>query len=144
MLRIASAWSLHFCARLAVSPAWDRFGAFMTPRVWCGVEQSLWSISVGAHGREKDEKERRRLERLQPRVLLALYSKVDLLLACDKPIFDLPTIQERVKLFSRELEPGYGLSLPLANERALADAAQYLCDNNHTITAFLTSVRPDY
>ena len=54
------------------------------------------------HGREKDKKECKRLEKLEPRVL-ALYSKVDSLLACQKPISELP-IQERLKLHSRELE----------------------------------------
>ena len=70
------------------------------------------------HGREKDEKERKRLEKLQPRVL-ALYSKVDLLLACDKPIFELP-IQEWLKLHSRELETWVQLvKIPLSNEHSL-------------------------
>ena len=56
------------------------------------------------HGREKDKKERNRLKKLQPRSILTLYSKVDLLPAYDKPpIFKLP-IQERLKLHGRELE----------------------------------------
>ena len=58
--------------------------------------QELWLARKNddLHGCEKDEKERKRLEKLQPRVL-TLYPKVVLLLACcDKPIFELP-IQER-------------------------------------------------
>ena len=73
------------------------------PRTDDGV--NLWlARNDNLHSREKDEKERKRLEKLPPRVF-ALYSKVDLLLlACDKPrIFELP-IQERLKLHSRELE----------------------------------------
>ena len=87
------------------------------------------------HGREKDEKERKELEKLHLKVLL-LYSKVNLLLDCAKPIFELP-IQERLKLHSRELETWVRLVTPTI-KRALADAAQYLRDTNHTITAFLT------
>ena len=43
----------------------------------------LWfALNDDLHGRENSEKEGERLEKLHPRVL-ALYSKVDLLLACD-------------------------------------------------------------
>ena len=66
---------------------------------------------------------------------------MDLLLACDKPIFELP-IQERMELHIRELETWVHLVAPTV-KRALADAAQYLHDTNHIITAFLTPPRPD-
>ena len=93
------------------------------------------------HGGEKDENERKRLEKLQPQVL-TLYSKVDLLLAYDKPIFELP-IQEQVKLHRQKLETWAQLVTPSSIKRALADAAQYLLNTNHTITAFLAPARPD-
>jgi hypothetical protein len=70
-----------------------------------------------------------------------LYSKQALLLACDKPIFDLP-IHERMKLHSRELETWVRLVTPTV-KRALADADQYLRDTNYTITDFLAPARPD-
>ena len=66
---------------------------------------------------------------------------MDLLLACDKPIFELP-IQERLKLQSRELDTWVRLVTPTV-KRALADATQYLRDTIHTITDFLTPASPD-
>ena len=48
----------------------------------------LWQLYL--HGKEKDEQERKQLEKLHPRII-ALYSKVDVLLACNKPIFELPS-----------------------------------------------------
>ena len=107
--------------------------------LWTHLWQLWLARNDDLHGREKDEKERKRLKKLQP---LALYSRVDLLLACDKPtIFELP-IQERLKLYSRELEAWVRLVTPTV-KRALTDAAQYLRDANHTITAFLTPARPN-
>ena len=66
---------------------------------------------------------------------------MDLLLACDKPIFDLP-ILERMKLHSRELETWVRLVTPTV-KRALADAAQHLRETNFNITDYLTPARPD-
>ena len=66
---------------------------------------------------------------------------MDLLLACDKPIFKLP-ILEQMKLHSRELETWLQLVTPTV-KRALANAAQHLCDTNYNITDFLTPARPD-
>ena len=92
------------------------------------------------HGKEKDEQERKQLEKLYPWVI-TLYSKVDLLLACDKPIFELP-ILEWMTLHSWEIETWVRLVTPTV-KRALADAAQYLRDTNYNITDFLTPARPD-
>ena len=66
---------------------------------------------------------------------------MDLLLACDKPIFELP-ILERMKLNSREIETWVRLVTPTV-KRALADTAQYLRDTNYNITDFPTPARPD-
>ena len=46
-----------------------------------------------------------------------------------------------MKLQSRELETWARLVTPTV-KRALADAARYLRDTDHTITAFLASIRP--
>jgi hypothetical protein len=73
--------------------------------------------------------------------VLALYSKRDLLLACDKPIFDMP-IDERMKLKSGELSTWVRL-VTTTVKRAIADAEQYLRETNHSITAFLATTRPD-
>ena len=82
-------------------------------------------------------------DELHPRVI-ALYSKVDLLLACNKPIFELPSLEERMELHhdSREIETWVRLVTPTV-KRALADAALYLRDTNYNITDFLTPARPD-
>ena len=79
----------------------DRWLKIILHHIWT----HLWQLWLARnedllHGKEKDEQERKRLEKLHPRII-ALYSKVDLLLACDKPIFDLP-ILERMKLHSTE------------------------------------------
>ena len=101
----------------------------------------LWlARNEDLHGREKDEQERNRLKKLHPQVL-ALYSKVDRLLACEKPIFELP-ILEPVKLHSREIESWVQLVTQTV-KRALADNAQYFCVTNYNITDFLTPARPD-
>jgi hypothetical protein len=104
----------------------------------------LWKVWINRnddrHGGENDEKERKRIEQLRFRVL-ALYSKRDLLLACDKPIFDTP-IDERIKLKSGELSTWVRL-VTATVKRAIADAEQSLRDTNHSITAFLATARPD-
>ena len=62
---------------------------------------------------------------------------MDLLLACDKPIFELP-ILERMKLHSRELETWVQLVTPTV-KRALADAAQHLRDTDYNMFLFFLS-----
>jgi hypothetical protein len=119
----------------------DRWLKLVLHHLWTLVWQVWLARNDDLHGRRnKDEKERKRLEKLCPRVL-ALYAKQDLLLASDKPIFELP-IQERMKLHSRELETWVLLVTPTV-KRALADAEQYLGDTNYTILNFLAPARPD-
>ena len=101
--------------------------------LWTHLWQLWLARNEDLHGKEKDEQERKRLEKIHPRVT-ALYSKVDLLLACDKPIFDLP-ILERMKLHSRELETWVRLVTPTV-KRAIADAAQQLRDANRKSHSF--------
>ena len=67
---------------------------------------------------------------------------MDLLLACDKPIFELP-ILERMKLHSRELVETWVRLVTPTVKRALANAAQHPRDTNYNITGFLTPARPD-
>ena len=105
---------------------------------------SLWQVwlirNEDLHGRDKDEAERKRLEKLRPRVS-ALYATRDSLLATDKSIFDLP-MHQRLQQHSRELATWVRLVTPTV-KRALADAAQQLRNTNHTITSLLPPARPD-
>ena len=80
----------------------ERWLKLILHHLWTHLWQLWLTRNKDLHGREKDEQEGKRLEKLHPRGI-ALYFKVDLLLACDKPIFELP-ILERMKLHSRELE----------------------------------------
>jgi hypothetical protein len=104
----------------------------------------LWKVWLNRnddlHGRENDEKERKRIEQLRFSVL-ALCSERDLLLACGKPMFDMP-IDERMNLKSGELSTWVRL-VTATVKRAIADAEQHLRDTNHSITAFLAAARPD-
>jgi hypothetical protein len=93
------------------------------------------------HGHGNDEKELKRINKLRFQIH-TLYSKQPLLLACDRPIFDLP-IDERMKLKSGELTTWVKLVSTATVKRAIADAEQCLRDTNHTITTFLTPARPD-
>jgi hypothetical protein len=118
----------------------DRWLKHVLHRIWTSIWR-VWLIrNDDLHGRDKDKQERKRIAKLRPHVL-ALYSKQDLLLACDKPIFELP-IRERMKLHSRELSTWIALVTPTV-KRAAADADQYLRDTNHSIIDFLAAARPD-
>jgi hypothetical protein len=64
-----------------------------------------------------------------------LCSKQDFLLACDRPIFDMP-IDERMKLKSGELTTWVRL-VTATVKRAIADAEQHLRDTKHSIISFL-------
>ncbi len=103
----------------------ERWLKLILHHLWSQLWQ-VWLIqNADLHGREKDEKETKRLDKLRPRAI-ALYSKQALLFTCDKPIFELP-ILERLKLNSRELETWVRLVTPTV-KRALADAEQHLHD----------------
>ena len=104
----------------------------------------LWQVWLirndDLHRRDKEEKKHKRLAKQRPRIL-ALYSTKDRLLACDKPILDLP-LPDRLKLHSRELETWIRLVTPTI-KRALADADQYIRAINYAITDFLAPACPD-
>jgi hypothetical protein len=118
----------------------DRWFKLTLHHTWTHLWKVWLNRNDDLHGRENDEKERKRIEQLRFRVL-ALYSKGDLLLACDKPIFDMP-IDERMKLKSGELSTWVRL-VTATVKRAIADAEQCLRETNHSITAFLATARPD-
>jgi hypothetical protein len=106
---------------------------------------SLWQVWLlrndDLHGRDKEEKERKRIDKLTPRIH-AIYALKDRLLACDKPILDLP-IHDRLQLHSRELSTWLALITPTV-KRAVADADKYLQETNHTIThCYMTNARHD-
>ena len=71
--------------------------------LWTHLWQLWLARNEDLHSRKKKEQGRKRLEKLHPRVI-ALYSKVDLLLACDKPIFELPILERMKLVYSREIE----------------------------------------
>ena len=79
--------------------------------LWTHLWQ-LWLVCTdNLHHHDKDAKEGKRLEKLQPRVI-ALYSRLDLVLACERPIFELHIQEERMKLQSRKLETWVRLVTP--------------------------------
>jgi hypothetical protein len=118
----------------------DRWLKLTLHHMWTHLWKVWLNRNDDLHGHENDEKERKRIEQLRFRVL-ALHSKHDLLLACDKPIFDMP-IDEPMKLKSGELSTWVRL-VTATIKRAIADAEQHLHDTNHSITAFLATARPD-
>ena len=100
----------------------DRWFRLILHHLWTHLRQLRLACNNDLHGHKKDKKECKGLEKLQPRVL-TLYSKVDLLLACNnKPSFEIP-IQEQMKLHivKQELETWVELITPTV-KRALADA----------------------
>jgi hypothetical protein len=118
----------------------DRWLKLVLNHLWTLIWQ-VWLIrNEDLHGRDKDENERKRLEKLHPRVV-ALYAKKDSLLARDKTILALP-IQDRMQLHSRELATWVNLVTPTI-KRAITDAEHYLRATNHTIHDFLAPARPD-
>jgi hypothetical protein len=108
--------------------------------VWTLVWQVWLTANDDLHGRDSDEKERKRLEKPRPRIT-ALCAKQDSLLASDKQIFALP-IHDCMLPRSRKLKTWVRLVTPTVN-RALADAEQRLRDTNHTMTDFLAPAQPD-
>jgi hypothetical protein len=92
------------------------------------------------HGCNSHEKERKRLQKLHPRIT-ALHAKQGLLLASNKQIFEFP-IHDHMPLHSRELKTCWVRLVAPTVKRALADAEQHLRDTDHTIPDFLAPARP--
>jgi hypothetical protein len=99
--------------------------------LWTLVWQVWLTGNEDLHGRDSDEKERKMLKKLRPRI-----TALDLLLASDKQIFKLP-IHDRMLLCNRKLETWVRLVTPTVKRGALANAEQHLCDTNYTIPDFL-------
>jgi hypothetical protein len=118
----------------------DRWLTLTPHHLWTHPWQAWLLRNEDPRGHDNDEKERKRIDKLRFQIH-ALYSKQPLLLACDRPIFDLP-IDERMKLKSGELTTWVKL-VTATVKRAIADAEQHLRDTNHSITAFLAPARPD-
>jgi hypothetical protein len=108
--------------------------------LWTLVWQVWLTRNEDLNGCDSDEKERKMLEKLRPRIT-ALCAEQDLLLASDKQIFEFP-IHDRMLLHSREVETWARLVTSTV-KTALADAEQHLHDTNCTMPDFLALARPD-
>jgi hypothetical protein len=112
-------------------------------RVLNCIWTSLWQVWLirndDLHGRDRQERERKRIEKLKPKIE-ALYEKAELLLAADKDIFAIP-IQTRLTFPSGELSTWVKLVTPTVR-RAISDANEFIRINNTTILPHLVP-RPD-
>jgi hypothetical protein len=88
------------------------------------------------HGRDRQQREKKRLEKLTPKIE-ALYAKAELLLAADRDVFAIP-IQTRLTFPSGELKTWIKLVTPTVRQ-AIADANEFIQRTNHTITQHLTA-----
>jgi hypothetical protein len=101
---------------------------------------SIWLIrNDDLHGRDRQQREKKRIKKLTPKVV-ALYAKADTLLAADKDIFEIP-IQTCLTFPSGELSTWIKLVTPTVY-RAIANANAFLHLTNNTITPHLVH-RPD-
>jgi hypothetical protein len=103
-------------------------------QLWTSIWQVWLTRNNDLHGREKNERECKRIEKLAPQVI-ALYAQVDHLLASDKILFDTP-IAERLQAPSREISTWIRPVTPTIKQ-ALADANTLIRDTNHTIPTLL-------
>jgi hypothetical protein len=117
----------------------ERWLRLVINQLWTSLWQVWQTRNNDLHGRDKTERERKRLEKLTPQVV-ALYDTVDRLLANDKIIFETP-ITERLKTPSRELETWIKLVKPTVKQ-AIADADAFILQTNHTLQTYLVT-RPD-
>jgi hypothetical protein len=112
-------------------------------RVLKSLWTSLWQVWLlrndDLHGRDRQQRELQRIEKLTPRVT-ALYAKADLLLAADKDIFAIP-LPVRLTFPSSELSTWVKLVTPTV-KRAISDANEFLRRTNTTLHAHLVP-RPD-
>jgi hypothetical protein len=107
--------------------------------LWTSMWQ-VWIVRNGdLHGNDRATKEAKRLQKITPRVV-ALYEKVDTLLAADKSIFEMP-IEIRLQSHINELESWVRLVTPTV-KRAITDANTNLRNTSHTLHPFLVP-RPD-
>jgi hypothetical protein len=145
--RFSKQWNQIQTKHIADDPDLDpekQSGERWMKRVINHIWTNLWKVWLirndDLHGRDKFEKERKRIDKLTPRII-ALYAQKDILLAQDKDILALP-ITDRLKQHSRELTTWLALVTPTI-KRAAADAAKHLHNTNHVITSFLPHARDD-
>jgi hypothetical protein len=91
--------------------------------IWTSLWQGWLMRNDDLHGRDRPQREQKRMEKLKPKVT-ALYAQVGSLLAEDKVLFDVP-IQTKLKLSSGELESWIKLVTPTV-KRATKDAMDLL------------------
>jgi hypothetical protein len=107
--------------------------------MWTNLWQ-VWLIrNDDLHGRDRQQREKKCIEKLTPRIV-ALYDKADTVLAADKDIFAIP-IDTQLTFPSGELKAWITLATPTI-KRAINDANEHHRRTNHTITQHLTA-RPD-
>ena len=107
--------------------------------LWTSIWQ-VWLIrNEDLHGRDRQQRETKRIEKLTPQVV-ALYAQADLLLAADKDLFSIP-LPVRLTFPSGELSTWIKLVTPTV-KRAIHDAHEHIRLTNATMDAFLVP-RPD-
>jgi hypothetical protein len=113
-------------------------------RVLNCIWTSLWQVWLlrndDLHGRDRQQREKKRMEKLTPKIEAPLYAKADLLLAIDREIFAIP-INTRLTFPSGELSTWIKLVTPTVRQ-AITDAKGFLRRANHTITQHHIA-RPD-
>jgi hypothetical protein len=99
---------------------------------------SLWQVWLlrndDLHGRDRQQREQKRIQKLTPRVT-ALYEKAEMLLAKDKDLFAIP-LETRLTFPSGEICTWIKLVTPTVKQ-AIADADKFLRLTNHRILPFL-------
>jgi hypothetical protein len=144
--RLSHHWIQCQQAHIYLDPDTDstkQSGEIWLKRVLNCIWTALWNLWLlrndDMHGRDRPEREKRRIEKLAPRVT-ALYEKADTLLAADRDIFAIP-LTTRLTFPSGELQAWIKLVTPTV-KRATRDAEESLRRTNHTLLPHLQS-RPD-
>jgi hypothetical protein len=106
---------------------------------WTTIWKAWLIRNDDLHGRDRQQREKKRIEKLTPRIR-ALYAKADTLLAADRDIFSIP-LATRLTFPSGELKTWINLVTPTVR-RAINDANEHLRCTNQTITQCLNT-RPD-
>jgi hypothetical protein len=105
---------------------------------------SLWQVWLlrndDLHGRDHQQLEQKRIEKLTPRIV-ALYDKADILLAADKDIFATIPLQTRLTFPSGELSTWIKLVTPTVKQ-TITDANEFILLTNNIILPHLVP-RPD-
>jgi hypothetical protein len=116
-------------------------GAQWLKRILNCMWTSLWQVWLirndDLHGRDRQQREKKRIEILLTPRVVALYAKADTLLAADKDIFEIP-IQTRLTFPSGELSTWIKLVTPTVRRAiAIANANEFIRLTNNTILPHL-------